>query len=307
MARTTSFGRFLLAALALAVTGGRAQGTESPFAAEIVDFQPGTGAVPGYDLPESTLGEPTRTTGGTLFTEAVTPFQPAWLPEEIVSLGIGGSITLAFDHEVLDEPGNPFGIDLLVFGNAFCTDPSYPQGVCGGSYSEGGRIEVSLDGVDWRTVPKVSADAPFPTIGWLDTGPYDTSPGTNPTDFTRPVDPSMSTQIVGRSHEAILEMYDGSGGGAGIDLGTVGLSAIRFVRISNDGADFTPEVDAIADVSADGANPGDPDLDGNGIVGGGDLGLLLVAWGSEDARADLDGNGLVDGPDLGLLLAAWGT
>ena len=49
------------------------------------------------------------------------------------------------------------------------------------------------------------------------------------------------------------------------------------------------------------------DIDGDGIVGGGDLGLLLVAWGSSNPEADLNGNGLVDGPDLGLLLVAWGT
>ena len=307
MLRTSSFGCFLLTALPFGMVAGPVLGSDSPFATEIVDFVSGTGAVPGYDQPESALGEPTRTTGGIFFTEAVTPFQPAWLPEEVVSLGIGGSITVAFDHDVLDEPGNPHGIDLLVFGNAFCTDPSFPQGICGATYSEGGRIEVSLDGLDWRTVPKVAADAPFPTIGWLDTGPYDTAPGLEPTDFTRPVDPSMATLVIGQSHEVIMEMYEGSGGGAGIDLASVGLSAIRFVRISNDGADFTPEIDAVADVATDAPNPGNPDIDGDGIVGGGDLGLLLVAWGSSNPEADLNGNGLVDGPDLGLLLVAWGT
>ena len=49
------------------------------------------------------------------------------------------------------------------------------------------------------------------------------------------------------------------------------------------------------------------DLDGSGVVGGADLGLLLAAFGSDDPMADLDGNGLVDGGDLGLLLVAWGT
>ena len=48
------------------------------------------------------------------------------------------------------------------------------------------------------------------------------------------------------------------------------------------------------------------DLDGDGMVGGADLGLLLAAWGSADTDADLDGNGTVDGSDLGLMLASWG-
>ena len=51
------------------------------------------------------------------------------------------------------------------------------------------------------------------------------------------------------------------------------------------------------------ANPAD--LDGNGAVDGGDLGLLLAGWGS--SSPDLTGDGLVDGSDLGLLLAAWGS
>ncbi len=47
------------------------------------------------------------------------------------------------------------------------------------------------------------------------------------------------------------------------------------------------------------------DLNGDGIVDGADLGLLLAAWDSDDADADLNGDGTVDGADLGLLLANW--
>lgn len=46
------------------------------------------------------------------------------------------------------------------------------------------------------------------------------------------------------------------------------------------------------------------DLDGDGIVGAADLGILLGAWGSRGA-ADLDGNGTVGPEDLGQLLGAW--
>lgn len=46
------------------------------------------------------------------------------------------------------------------------------------------------------------------------------------------------------------------------------------------------------------------DLDGNGEVSGGDLGLLLVAWGpcDSDCPEDLDGDGVVGGSDLGVFL-----
>lgn len=44
----------------------------------------------------------------------------------------------------------------------------------------------------------------------------------------------------------------------------------------------------------------------DGRVDGIDLGSMLAAWGSADARADLDCDGIVDGIDLGMLLGAWG-
>lgn len=49
------------------------------------------------------------------------------------------------------------------------------------------------------------------------------------------------------------------------------------------------------------------DTNGDGAVGGDDLGGLIGAWGSSDPTYDLDGNGTVDGGDLGLLLGGWGS
>ena len=88
---------------------------EDPFASQLVSFEPGNGGVPGFDNPEVTLGPPTRTSGGFLFPGVVSPFQPAYMNTEIVSLGEGAELVLAFDHDVRNDPGNPFGIDLIVF------------------------------------------------------------------------------------------------------------------------------------------------------------------------------------------------
>ena len=52
--------------------------------------------------------------------------------------------------------------------------------------------------------------------------------------------------------------------------------------------------------------PANPcDLNDDGVVNGGDLGILLGAWGDKGGPADLDGNGVVDGADLGQLLGCW--
>jgi hypothetical protein len=47
------------------------------------------------------------------------------------------------------------------------------------------------------------------------------------------------------------------------------------------------------------------DLDGDGLVTGADLGLLLGAWGAAGVPADLDLSGSVGGADLGVLLGNW--
>ena len=50
------------------------------------------------------------------------------------------------------------------------------------------------------------------------------------------------------------------------------------------------------------------DLDGNGIVSGGDIGLLLLKWGDcPGCPEDLTGDGVVSGADFGLLLIDWGV
>jgi len=56
------------------------------------------------------------------------------------------------------------------------------------------------------------------------------------------------------------------------------------------------------------ASPTSPyDLNGDGVVNGGDLGTLLGQWGAcGGCSADFNGDGMVDGADLGSLLGAWG-
>ncbi len=63
---------------------------------------------------------------------------------------------------------------------------------------------------------------------------------------------------------------------------------------------------ATAASAAVGGSPCIPaDLNGDDLVDGADLGLLLSSWG-RDGLADLNGDGGVDGADLGLLLSDWG-
>ena len=54
------------------------------------------------------------------------------------------------------------------------------------------------------------------------------------------------------------------------------------------------------------APPCPADLDGNGIVNGADLGIVLGNWGNSGA-GDINGDGVVNGADLGAILGAYGT
>lgn len=58
---------------------------------------------------------------------------------------------------------------------------------------------------------------------------------------------------------------------------------------------------------SEGEDPPSPaDLDGDGVVNGEDLAILLANWGDRGALGDVDGNGIVDGADLAQLLGSWG-
>ena len=277
-----------------------------PWADVVIRHEPGLGGAPGYDVPSVALGPPARLSGGTIDPGVVSPFQPAWTPTEIVSLGLGGRLTLGFDEWVEDDPANPFGIDLIIFGNAGFTDGAFPFGTVSGLFGgDGGEVWVSEDGVSWIQIPGCLADGAWPTLGYQDAGPYDAEPGLIPTDATLPMDPALDwSQLLGSPWDDVRSAYGHSAGGVGIDLAEVGLSRIAFVeiRVFTD-AFLAPEVDAAVDVRP--VVMGDLDADGQVTVD--DLLILLAQWGpgTDATTADLDQNGSVDVDDLLLLLSAW--
>ena len=105
---------------------------DSPFAVAVEQFAPAPGQFVNdtyYDDPLKALGRPWG--GG--FSEPNN--------SSLVSLGgFGGSIVLSFDHTVLDDPANPFGIDAIVFGNGFWVSDNPNR-----KWAECGVIEISRD------------------------------------------------------------------------------------------------------------------------------------------------------------------
>jgi hypothetical protein len=271
------------------------------FATRVVSYAPGSGAAPGHRNPASALGAPARVTGTPAEPETITPFQPAWMPDQIVSIGAGGSLVLELGQTATDDPGHRFGIDLIVYGNAFFSDLSYPAGVPGFCAAEGGEVDLSPDGVSWFAVPGASVEGGLPTMAWVDAGPYDTVAGATTTDFLRAVDPLVNElSVTGLPYADVIALYDGGAGGMGIDLASAGLSSARFIRLRHPaGSVGSPEVDAVAVIPP---TPSPFDLDGSGSVDFGDVAILMLSMGDGGGAMDLDGSGVVDFGDVALLL-----
>ncbi len=236
-----------LSALALSLVGAP-YAAASPWAFEVIRYDD-TGATVGYTDGTRALGAPSTDTG---FGD-VSLVNPAFATTQLVSVGVGGELVVKFQNPVTDDPGNPFGLDLIVFGNAFFTHPG--TGIISGFFdADLATIGVSQDDSTWFDVPGVSADGLFPTHAFLDTSPpagFDNaSDGTVPSDFTRPVDPSLTVadDFTGLSFEDAVALYAGSGGGTGVDIASVGLSSIQYVRIVANAS--TAEIDAFADVAS---------------------------------------------------------
>ncbi len=217
-----------------------------PWASRVVSYAPGTNAAVQWHYPQTALGEPSRRTNYG-FAD-VTMFQPPWMTNQIVSIGSGGELTVEFAGAVTNDPHNIHGIDLLVFGNAMF---EMVGGRASGLSEEPALISVSQDGAAWHEVPLAQADSLFPTLGFTNaTAPANEwfATGTSPTSFVRPVDPSAA--CANKTYAELVALYDGAGGGAGVDLAHVGLAWIRYVRVWQPaGQSWSAEVDAFADAA----------------------------------------------------------
>ena len=276
---------------------------ESPFGATVVECVTASRDL-RFNNPTNALGEPKRFVNiysgswsgvgySDVYGGVVHPAVPAYGGGMHLSLispddEEPGYVIIAFDHDVVDDPDNPFGVDFIVFGNTGCTkstttgmtaldDPATCR-LTGTGFPEESVVEVAQNpngpwyGSDmWRT-----SDGFAPTLGHVyDPANADTNLYSGnlwwgaPTDPTYPVDPRVSfSDCAGLTLAQLCQRYNGSAGGAGYDLADTNLPSdaahggrkwFRYVRIScayseepNEEGDYgftEPEVDAVADVA----------------------------------------------------------
>lgn len=276
----------LVCVLAISAVAQADMDDPNAYATEVVSYTPGTGItidwISGlpFDDPNTALGRPTiDTTGDGWYIPLLNPVPvviaaPAFRSFELTSVGTGGELVLKFNRPVTDDPSNPYGVDLIVFGNAF-RQVGGGQGWTNGDPDlvtpngpivvEPGLVSVAQDpNGPWYTF----ADGPYadefpPTLGRLivdDPNDADPNLGTwndwwgGPTDPTRPLDPNdpnmTASGLSGKTVGEVARLYNGSAGGTGFDIGSLGLAWIQYVRIQDDPAtNSSTEIDAVADVA----------------------------------------------------------
>lgn len=161
--------------------------TTDAWADSVVAFVPGGGAGFGENyFPQNVLGPPDP-------DPTLTEFNSSSKPQEILSLGAGGTITLTFIDNYIYNGAGP---DFTVFENAFL------QFGNGEPFIEAAYVDVSQDGQTWYRFP------------W-DTTTWKGFAGVTPMkDNQHPSDPSIS-------------------GGDSFDLDSLGLEWVRYVRLTD--------------------------------------------------------------------------
>lgn len=173
---------------------------------------------------------------------------------------------------------------------------------CLREWGEGGSSANGGDGATSQSGDATWYHTTYPSVNWSNPGG----------DFTRS---ASGTTIV---NENGTYLFTGEGlsddvqgwvdGGENFGwVMTADVSQLRTVRQigsrENGNSSFRPTL-TVTYEEGSGDIPGD--FNGDGLVNGADVGLLLVAWGiCPGCPEDLDGNGIVNGGDIGLLLVNW--
>lgn len=243
--------------------GSTAIAADSPlfqgWASSVVDYTPGSDVDAGFRTPEKALGPAGNSDGNNVgFTF------------DIVSLGNGGSITLAFDQAIADGPG----ADFAVFENSF-----------NDTFLELGWVEVSSDGSHFVRFPGFSlTPSPVNAFGAVDPTNIEGLAGKYRGGFGTPFDLADLAGTPGLDINNIthVRIVDIVGDGSAInDLNPGSLADWLGVPLS----DLPPELVAIA--AAAPAAIYDPhrtvgsggfDLDAIGVINFAVVPLPAAAW-----------------------------
>jgi hypothetical protein len=234
------------------------------FAAQIINATNVDTSAP-YNDPTAMLGRPTLTfidyfgTGEADRTKIIEP--PYWTAPNgsnvIAEILDGGEVTLKLGRKVFDDPNNPYGVDLIVFGNSFFSASGITDFVSdetdlntatlgSGYYGHPVTVSVSQDGQTWFSFTNEAAPFPDNAYRWDEPNAFWTAEQMNP---TKPLNPSITgSTLAGLSVAAGLDQFAGASGGTGYDLKASGLPWIQYVRLQPPPGSYAV-IDAVAAVN----------------------------------------------------------
>lgn len=203
-----------------------------PYADQVIGYVPGTGINTSFENTSAALGAP---------LSSATITAPPFSNTNIVGVGNGGLLTLAFNTPILNSPtGHAGGMDFTIFGNEFFTLSG--STIAGVFNHPGLSVWVSQDNLTYyQLAAPYGADDYYPTQG---SG-----------DPSLPVNPAFTlSTFVGQTTSQALSLYGGSAGGASYSISwaedangqPVNLSSISYIQIQ--GTSGFGYVDAVARV-----------------------------------------------------------
>jgi hypothetical protein len=166
------------------------------------------------------------------------------MPNDSVSIGEGGHLTLRLSHFAIPDSSGP---EIGVFENVNLFDVNWPSGQASDPADTFGAddatVEVSADGIVWESLGLITFN--LPTQGYNDVA------GTIPSNFHKPFTGVLSDfsglPFSDPSNPDILELLAGSGGGTWLDISSTSLAKVGYIRFSvaaDAGLNF--ELDAVS-------------------------------------------------------------
>ncbi len=216
-----------------------------------------------YNDPTAMLGRPTLKfydsfLGGT--TDRVSVINPPFnvTPSGgnvITEISSNGQITVNMGRKIYDDPGNPYGIDFIIYGNSLLTSSTgsandntdLSTALVSQNYKGHSNIvSVSQDGTNWYTYSSVAIMFPQNAYRWDETNQSWNDEQSNP---TKPVNPAIYTQnFIGTTVAGALDHFAGAAGGTGYALTPSGYPWIKYIRVQPQTNNDTV-IDAIAAVN----------------------------------------------------------
>jgi len=206
-----------------------------------------------------------------------------------------------FEDGSFDLPGTTINLDMIKGPGPTTDSVDADTGAIDGSGNDG-HSAVKFEGAPLVIVFDDAIIGSFPIaagLAWTDCGP-------GIANVTMEAYDGDGALIASKTYYSLGDNLDNGATEEDRFLGIAHAGGISELRLTSN---RLIEFDHVQFVAA--TIPPDEvvgDLNGDGVVDGADLGILLNNWGEcAGCEADLNGDGVVDGADLGILLNNWGS